>query len=240
MEVGDPDRPHLCWSDKQPEKNVWCKKLNGSKKITKSVYFSPAHLTLGDHVAVWWRRFFATNLTIMIIKVMTVLVMRMIMITLLAAMMIVVAGVRRWKLGRQFCAYCAPSPCQVPRLTFSRGTWSAPTSKMINPYQAFVKHRALPEPRQPLRPDVILFLFQLHHDHHLSTLKSLSYHDHFHIIMIINNHHQPTCCSPSAWLCLCLATCRHINGQWSRWRRHRRQRRQRRKQRQRWWRLFWK
>ena len=59
------------------------------------MYFSPAHLTLGDHVAVWWRRFFATNLTIMIIKVMAVLVMRMIMITLLAAMMIVVAGVRR-------------------------------------------------------------------------------------------------------------------------------------------------
>ena len=61
------------------------------------MYFSPAHLTLGDHVAVWWRRFFATNLTIMImiIKVMTVLVMRMIMITLLAMMMIVVAGVRR-------------------------------------------------------------------------------------------------------------------------------------------------
>ena len=59
------------------------------------MYFSPAHLTLGDHVAVRRRRFFATNLTIMIIKVMTVLVMRMIMITLLAMMMIVVAGVRR-------------------------------------------------------------------------------------------------------------------------------------------------
>ena len=59
------------------------------------MYFSPAHLTLGDHVAVRWRRFFATNLTIMIIKVMTVLVMRMIMTTLLAAKMIVVAGVRR-------------------------------------------------------------------------------------------------------------------------------------------------
>ena len=59
------------------------------------MYFSPAHLTLGDHVAVRWRRFFATNLTIMIIKVMAVLVMRMIMITLLAMMMIVVAGVRR-------------------------------------------------------------------------------------------------------------------------------------------------
>ena len=59
------------------------------------MYFSAAYLTFGDHVAVWWRRFFATNLTIMIIKVMAVLVMRMIMITLLAMMMIVVAGVRR-------------------------------------------------------------------------------------------------------------------------------------------------
>ena len=59
------------------------------------MYFSPAHLTLGDHVAVRWRRFFATNLTIMIIKVMAVLVVIMIMIMLLAMMMIVVAGVRR-------------------------------------------------------------------------------------------------------------------------------------------------